>query len=664
MCGISGIFEFSPHGVDLGAAALRMNEALRRRGPDDEGVVVFGGGAAPAVCAGPDTPEDVLRSELPYAPGRAQTPGGGQILALGHRRLSIIDLSAAGHQPMCSADGRYWIVFNGEVYNYREIRADLEAHGETFFSDTDTEVILLAYRLWGRACLERFNGMWALAIWDSEARTLFLTRDRLGIKPLYYVLDGDRLLFASDVRALAASGLYDPQPDLEGLWHGLSFYCAPRPMTSFKGVRALRQGSWMEVGADGRTSSGRFWRLPVGELDHGRDAGEWARGLAERLDTSIRRRLVADVPVGTYMSGGVDSPVLSAMAAGLHPGIKAFTLGFEGLASGLDEVGPASATAAMHPMRHVVRTVRPESTLSHVRRMMACYGEPYHALAPNYLISGLAAGEGVTVVLSGLGPDELLCGYNRHAWAGWWRRTRAWNPLVALLAPLHTKLSGLHRFSGAADIMDVYARAMATFTEAEKHRLFDGFAPQAPSPEVFRTLYAPGEDFADDFQAYAYLDIVNFIGNHHMFREDLVSSFFSLECRFPYLDHELVEYAFRMPGRFKLDAQGRGKAPLRRVAEGVVDPSCLSGRKIGFTLPVDIWMRDGLRPLVDESLERLKGRGLFVPRELDRVRRNFLSGRQNHRRLWHLVSMELWFEAFMEGGHKEIFSQPTQVEMN
>ena len=650
MCGIAGLLAIN--GATLPFQNIQsMTEAMRRRGPDDEGLAFFSGPESQSqLYGGQDTPAAVYQAPHRYIPP-GEFSGSyppDTFLALGHRRLAILDLSPAGHQPMCTEDGRYWIVYNGEIYNFREIRARLQTQGERFESNCDTEVILKAYRQWGADCLPEFNGMWALAIWDAGERLLFCARDRIGIKPFYYYQTENFFLFASDIKTLIASRIYHPVPDWEGVYHGMSFYCAPRPLTSFQGVKALEQAHWMTVAPDGRVSRQRFWTIPVGEIDYRKSEPQWAEELEETLRRAVKRRLVADVPVGTFMSGGIDSTTMSAISAQEHPGIKAFTLAYEDEAREYDELPQAQATARLYPMQHIIKKVLPETALSHLAEMVRCYEEPFHSLAPNYIISQLVAENGVTVILNGLGPDEMFCGYGRERGLPQWRKFRSWHPLISLLPGRYGKLARLKEEAAARDIMDYYVVNFTIIPEGGKQCLFS--LPQAQqwnSYARFKDLYhLQALAFPDDIEALGYMDLVNYIGNHHVYRVDQFTMHFSLEGRFPYLDHELVELAARIPSRFK-SHNGVGKYILRQVAQKHIDPSCLTMKKKGFSLPVGQWMHSSLRLLVEEKIRALKAREIFNPQALDQLNRRFYQGNADHYQLWLLVSIELWLEAFM-----------------
>ena len=413
MCGIAGIINIRGNEVQQARFLKCMTNRMVHRGPDDEGFLLIDKKGKFRSFFGDDTPLDNHAcSSIPGFPRTHINLAFENLsqVALAHRRLSIIDLSPFGHQPMCTQDFHYWVVYNGEIYNFREIAAELKREGINLLGHSDTEVLINAYAKWGEGCLQKFNGMFAFAIWDNKEKILFCARDRIGIKPFYYTIQNGQFIFASDIKTIIASDLYCPEPDMEGLYLAMAFGMAPRPKTAFKGLVALEQAHWMRVHLNGRIEKGRYWSIPVGTQKNNMSEEEAVDLLEEQLTVSIKKRLVADVPVGTFMSGGIDSTTISAIASELHHGIKAFTLAYENTAPELNEVSQAIMTARMHPMEHIVHLVDPSESLKDIESWIDGYEEPFHGIAANYEISKLVKGNGVKVVLNGLGGDELFAG--------------------------------------------------------------------------------------------------------------------------------------------------------------------------------------------------------------------------------------------------------------
>jgi asparagine synthase (glutamine-hydrolysing) len=650
MCGIAGIFALDGQEHRVTQALHCMSNKMKKRGPDDEGYLLAWFSDRKAIdFRGDDT---VLSDESFLVPhlhvqNAYSTPCH---VALAHRRLSIIDLSPAGHQPMRSDDGRYWIVYNGEIYNFQEVAQELASLGVCFRGHSDTEVILYAYRQWGAVALQKFNGMFALAIWDNREQELFCARDRIGIKPFYYTIQGGLFIFASDIKTIIASGLYHPEVSLEGLYHNLSFGVAPRPLTAFKDVYALEQAHWLRIEATGQMTKQRYWQLPVGTQDHSMSEADAVALLEEHLHDAVKRQLIADVPVGTFMSGGIDSTTISAIAAQHHPGIQAFTLAFDPEIVELDELAQAQATAAMYPMQHIIRTVKASDILDHIQELVLCHEEPYYAISPNYLISQLVADHRVKVILNGLGGDELFGGYTYYRWPQRWQLLRRLTLFTGLLSKLGPQWERLHTVASVESADRLHSALFAYQAEQSKQHLFQDPAVQDfNSIEYLHQLYVGnGTEFCDAIEALCYMDLISYIGNHHVYRVDQFTMEFSIEGRFPLLDHKLIEAAFHIPSRFKVHGNTQ-KYVLRRVAEKLIHPSCLQMKKKGFSLPMDRWMRGSLQPLVHKKLTQLMQRDIFAPAEIRRRWEAFETHSRSYYSLWHLVMVELWFETFLDG---------------
>lgn len=647
MCGIAGIIQLSSERQPLAQAIHRMTVQMKHRGPDDEGYVLIDR-QPPSVRQyyGDDTAEDGSGNP-PKHPHIQSAYSQMAHLALGHRRLNIIDLSFNGHQPMCSSDGSCWMIFNGEIYNFKDIRTRLLQLGHSFRSQCDSEVLLAAYMQWGMDALKEFNGMFALAIYDSRQPVLYLARDRVGIKPLYYTIQNNCFIFASDIKTIIASGRYTPQVDLESLWHNLSFSITPRPHTLFKDVFALPQAHWMKIDLTTfKISQHRYWHIPVGTQDRKMTEDQAVEQLEDHLTRSIAYRLTADVEVGTFMSGGIDSTTVSALASTLHPGINAFTLAFANDVPEYNEAAQAAATAAMYPMRHILETVNPELVIEHISDMVRGYEEPFCTLAPNYLISKRISRHNIVVVLNGLGGDELFAGYSHYTDLNQWR----WKRRAASFFPPF--LPQYRRYRRLKTIGNYYADQYSNFLEYEKEKLFanhTGF----DSLGLMDRLYTPDQGinaFSDDIEALSYYDLISYIGNHHVYRIDQFTMRFSLEGRFPFLDHELIELAFRIPSSLKIK-NNLQKYVLRKVAEKYIAPACLTMPKRGFGLPVGRWMKGPLKEFTRSSLEQLKTRELFNAGEIDRLHDAFTQADPLlYKKVWHLVMIERWFQAFIDPG--------------
>jgi asparagine synthase (glutamine-hydrolysing) len=517
MCGIAGIYSFNYKNERQLPHIIAMTRAMKHRGPDDEGYILLDGNNRIHNLIGNDSPAIVI-NKFPDAKVAEPTLHITSSMVLGHRRLSIQDLSAAGHQPMQDSSGRYWIVFNGEIYNFKEIRSQLKRIGHQFITNSDTEVILAAYSQWKENCLLRFNGDFAFALWDRNDGTLFCARDRIGIKPFYYNLTEKAFTFASDIKTLIASGLYKPEPDAQGLYLAMAFGIAPRPITAFKGILALEQAHWMRLHPDGRLEKHRYWQVPFGTQEHKMKEADAVELLEDELKRAVGRRLLADVPIGTFMSGGIDSTTISALAAQQHPGIKAFTLGFQKDAPELDEVSEAQATARMHPMRHIIEYIDSGEVLTDLSKWMLGYEEPFYGLAANYVITKTVKKHGISVVLNGLGGDELFAGYSYYKYHQ--------IPRMPWLGSLYTNIQDLIPSQKVANIMELLSAQTPDrlhtilFRHLEDKLLRQLFSPsfgvQFDTLEIIHNLYAKDLKFVDTIEALSYMDLMNCIGNHHV----------------------------------------------------------------------------------------------------------------------------------------------------
>jgi len=647
MCGIAGIICLTKEKKILAPNIHRMAMEMKRRGPDDEGYLMVRLDKMELQSfIGNDTPKQSKEFKSKNQKHIKEAYTTKFNLAFGHRRLKILDLTFRGHQPMSSSDGRHWILFNGEVYNYKEIKKELGRFGHTFISNTDTEVVLHAYKEWGEDCLKRFNGMFAIVIYDHYQQEIFLARDRIGIKPLYYIHEGGLFIFASDIKTIIASGFYKPEVNWEGLWHNLSFFITPRPMTIFKNVYSIPQAHWLKIHIPtNRFILQQYWHIPINSQKKNITEQEALEQLDGHLKRSIQYRLEADVKVGTFMSGGIDSTTISAIASTLHPGINAFTLAFDQFVPEYAELDQAIATARMHPMNHIVDIVKPQNILADINDMVLGYEEPFCSLAPNYLISKYIAKYGIVVVLNGLGGDELFAGYSHYRNVNNWK----WKKFIALFLP-----QGFHhayRYRQLKSIDNYYVYQYSIFLEQDKKKLFlkdYGF----DSLNILKKMYPPpSSDFSDDIEALSYYDLMSYIGNHHVYRIDQFTMRFSLEGRFPFLDHQLIEWSFQIPSHFKIKKNHPQfqKYILRTLAKKYIAPKCLKMPKRGFGLPVGRWMKKELKEFTENSLKNLKKREIFNNNEIDNLYHIFKQNPpQLYKKIWHLVMTELWFQLFID----------------
>lgn len=648
MCGLTGFWETAARRNEdaLCRTVQGMAETLRHRGPDDGGE---------------------------WADAQAG-------IALGFRRLAIVDLSPAGHQPMASASERYVIAFNGEVYNFGALRQELAGQNAApaFRGRSDTEVMLAAIEAWGlEAAVKRFVGMFAFALWDRQERVLHLVRDRLGIKPLYYGWAGGALLFGSELKALRAHPAFHPEVDRDVLTLLLRHSCIPSPYSIYKGVRKLPPGTILTLRGPGAAEPVPYWSVrdaaAAGLADPfcGSEA-EAVDGLDALLREAVGMRMVADVPLGAFLSGGVDSSaVVALMQAQSSRPVQTFSIGFR--EAGFDEAPFAREVAGHLGTDHTELYVSPEDAQAVIPALSDVYDEPFadSSQIPTFLVSQLARRH-VTVSLSGDGGDELFAGYNRYfAGRSLWNRV-GWMPhalrraaaraltaapprtLDALAGQLNPVLPRSLRHGGIsskiaktadllrADCPDaMYETLVSHWTDPASVVLGAGGEP--PTALTGEHRWTGPSDFT---QRMMYLDLMSYLPDDILTKVDRASMAVGLEARVPLLDHRVVEWAWRLPLSLSLRG-GQGKWLLRQVLYRYVPREMIERPKMGFGAPIDAWLRGPLRPWAEALLDerRLRDEGFFDPAPIRARWAEHLSGRRNwQHHLWDVLMFQAWHE--------------------
>jgi asparagine synthase (glutamine-hydrolysing) len=625
MCGIAGFVESSAAGSpftrdDNRALVHRMCDVIRHRGPDDEGTWVADG------------------------------------VALGMRRLSIIDL-ATGHQPIHNEDRSVWIVFNGEIYNFPELRRELERAGHRFYTSTDTEAIVHAYEEWGTAAIARLRGMFGLAIWDARSRTLLVARDRIGIKPIYYAEHGGRLYFGSEMKSLLEAPDLPREIDLDALDHYLSFLYTPRDGSIFKGVRKLPPGHLL-TWHDGQIVIERYWQVAAGETFRGSEA-EAVHQLRSVLTDAVRCHLLSDVPLGAFLSGGVDSSlVVGLMAQATGRRVQTFSIGFDEPA--FDELEHARRVARHFGTDHHEFVVKPDA-IGILDRIVSHFDEPFadSSAIPTWYVSEIARRH-VTVVLSGDGGDELFGGYDRyvpHPRVVAFDRysPRAVRQVAAIAAsrlPHGARGKNFLRHV-SRDQQGRYLDAIRFFGTDEK--------PALLSADVCRQLRGPDPEtrLARHFDRYGGLpwpsqmmrfDAETYLPEDVLTKVDRMSMAHSIESRVPLLDNDVIEFAAALPASLKIK-DGRRKHVLKEVAATLLPPEILSRPKQGFGVPLGVWFRGGLRELFADTLLSPSSlqRGYFQASFVRQIVHEHLSNKRDHTlRLWQLVVFEKWHRQYLD----------------
>jgi len=633
MCGIAGFVESSatpaPFALDASRTLVHeMCDVIRHRGPDDEGVWVDAG------------------------------------VALGMRRLSIIDLST-GHQPIHNEDRTVWIVFNGEIYNFQTLRAELEAHGHRFYTSTDTETIVHAYEQWGKDAIRRLRGMFGVAIWDTKSQTLLLARDRVGIKPLHYATVNGRLYFGSEIKSLLCAPDVPRDVDFDALDHYLSFLYTPRDGSIFRHVHKLPPGHLL-TWKNGVVRVDQYWQSAPDETFTGTedDAVHVLRGV---LADAVRSHLVSDVPLGAFLSGGIDSSlVVGLMAETSGARVKTFSIGFDEPA--FDELEYARRVADHFGTEHHEFVVKPDA-VGIIDRLVSHFDEPFGdpSAIPTWYVSEMARRH-VTVVLSGDGGDELFGGYDRYVPDPRVAAFDKYSPRVVRRAAAIAAARLPHGTRGRNFLRHVtrdahgrYLDAIGFFTADEK--------PVLLSEEVRRRIGGGGAEarLARHFDRFAALpwasqmmrfDAETYLPEDVLTKVDRMSMAHSLESRVPLLDNEVLQVAASLPSAFKIK-NGRRKHILKEVAATLLPRDILERKKQGFGVPLGVWFRGDLRELTHDLLlsPRARQRGYFVPSTISRIVGEHMAGTRDHGfRLWQLLMLEMWHRRFVD--HSPAIASP------
>lgn len=641
MCGICGIFLAEASATVDRTVLEIMNRTMTHRGPDDEGYLL-----------------------------------AGQV-GLAMRRLSIIDL-AGGRQPIGNEDDSIQVVYNGEIYNYPELRADLETRGHVFRTRSDTEVIVHLYEDLQEECVTRLNGMFAFALWDSNRRRLFIARDRLGIKPLFYAYEpGKRLVFGSEIKAVLMAGI-DREPDPQALYDYLSLMYVPTPASVYKAIRKLPPATWLTCSADGLQIR-EYWDLPVPAAGQEDCTASFCEDeLLDRLQAAIQRHMIADVPVGALLSGGLDSTTVTAvMARKLNVPVQTFTMGFD--RRSYDESADARLVAETLGTEHREEILTPDC-IPPIPELLAVFDEPFadYSAIPTYLVSRLAAAH-VKVVLTGDGGDEVFAGYPTHVaykLAGLYRRL-PWSLREHVIKSAVNALPvSMERIS-----FDYKARRFVTgadlplgpghywwkviLNEQEKRNLLSGDFLASDPEDTYRVFSRHFEHVAHahPLNQLLYVDAKTFLLDDNLAKVDRMTMANSLEARVPLLDHELVEYITRLPPRLKTRGL-QTKVLLRRAARSLLPSSIRKGKKKGFTPPLPVWLRGGMREFVQDTLskQRIREMGFLNEHYCRALLDDHLLGRKdNNREIWTLVALACWWKKERDDSHAQSNSRRANI---
>lgn len=649
MCGIVGIHDLSGEVEALRARVTAAVRVLQHRGPDDEGVEIVAGGGAM---------DDRRKAEESRLDADGLLPGadGGPVVVFGHRRLSILDLSSAGHQPMRDSGTGNWITYNGEIYNFRELRAELENRGHRFRSHCDTEVILKAYAEWDMGCWRKLRGIFAFALWDARHRELHLVRDHLGVKPLYFAANSRGFTFASEVRAVLAAGGAEPRLSADGLRSFLKYGSVQEPVTMIEGVESLGAGAYLTRTADGTTRIRHFWR-PEEAL-----VRNWERPPAEgdvlaQLQDSIGRQLIADVPVGVFLSGGIDSTAVAALAARAKPdGVRTFCIGTDEQES--DESAEAAATAAALGCEHASLILEGSVVRERLPAALRSYDQPSYDGINTYFISMLVRQAGIKVALSGLGGDELFIGYGGFAKALKYERMNSWFSLLP---------------DGCRDWLSRGIGGMSSPGVAAPGAVSELLSPDLPAPyfatRILFSRYGTNDLLTPSWQARArevkwqvresslaraasslspldrvsFFELQTYMISTLLRDADQMSMAHGMELRVPLIDPEVVEHVLPIPATDKL-RDGSNKRLLWEALRGLVPAEVFARKKRGFLLPFRRWLAEDLQEMVEACFLSAQPRGPWNLQQLRRVWTDFKRGRVTWSRVLPLFILENWME--------------------
>jgi len=625
MCGICGIYDtYQRNRIDK-EILQRMCDVLAHRGPDDEGIFV------------------------------------DKNIGLGHRRLSIIDL-AGGHQPIHNEDNSIWIVFNGEIYNHCELRDKLESRGHRYYTLSDTESIIHAYEEWKDDCVKELRGMFAFGIWDSKKKKLLLARDRLGVKPVYYIFKNGRLVFASEIKSILQDKNITREVNPKALNNYLTLQYVPATETMFKEINKLLPG-YILIATIGEIKIKRYWDSKLSEGELGKNEDYYSQRLLELLKESVKLRLISDVPLGAFLSGGIDSgTIVGLMSELMNQPVKTFSIGFDVRngkeAEDYNELKYARIISKYFQTEHHEEIVSSKDIYQYLPKVVWHCDEPLsdYANIPTYLISQLAR-RYVTVVLTGEGADELFGGYPRYLreqLIHWYQKIP--HPLrKGIIDSLVEKVHGWSKAKKLVESASIPLKMRYTptyiFGAKQKQNLYTEDFKKEIGQIEFIDVFNPyfGDDSQDYLNAIFYVDIKTWLPDDLLMKVDKMSMMTSLEAREPYLDHKIVEFCNNIPGNLKIKGMTL-KYILKKAVANLLPKEIINRKKHGFTLPIKIWFRNELKELskilVDSVAQK---RGYFNIECVHQMLKEHQSGVADHSlRLWTLLTLELWFRIYID----------------
>lgn len=631
MCGICGYYSFKNE--ISSENILEMNNAIRHRGPDDEGFWISDGSKGKSFSGNDSTQK--IKEVFPVL-NKTNSK-----IALGFRRLSIVDLSEKGHQPMLSDDEKITITFNGEIYNFKKIRKELEDLGYHFKSNSDTEVILKSYEEWGTEMFPKFDGMFAIALVDLEKQKLILGRDRVGLKPLFYLKNENALVWASEIKSILKNEYIKPEINWNGVYTNFLFQTTLAPETCFQNIFSLEPASFLLFDLNNLTSSKHFyWNFPTEKLESISEE-EAVEKVDQLLSESVKEQLFADVPVTSMMSGGIDSTLITAKAKPFKNDINAFTISYQFSES---EVKNASLMAKKIDIQHDVKKVADEEILNQLKENIQHFEEPYSGLEVLMNAAEFAKNKGFKVVLSGNGADELFAGYSHSLKLNKWLSMKNFNFIRHFIFTNDDFSRKVKNYFSQDDMLDFFRQSQVAMKPFEAKNVF--------SDAIFNTVKTNLKDKklpeAKDYQGLFEYDMKYSLSSHHVFRDDLSAMKYGVEFRYPYLSNNLIDYVSALPEKLRYNGI-QNKPLLRKVAEKYLPSEILKMPKRGFSFPLAHFIKTEpkVRAFILENLNSLKKRNFFKPEVIDEWWNN-QKNEYDCVKIWQLVTFELWYQKYFE----------------
>lgn len=631
MCGISGYYSF--HKSISSTNILEMNQAIRHRGPDDEGFWMYTNVHGVSFSGNDSTQK--IKEQFPVL------QEGNSNIALGFRRLSIIDLSEKGHQPMLSENEQIIITFNGEIYNFKKLRKELEFSGYIFHSTSDTEVILKAYQEWGNSAFAKLDGMFAVCIVDLISQKLILARDRVGMKPLFYHQSKEGVVWASEIKALLKNEFVKPEINWDGVYTNFLFQTTLAPKTCFQDIFSLEPASFMTIDLKNQQiTKEKFWKLPSPSAKNISEE-EAVKKIDELLSESISEQLYADVPVAVMMSGGIDSTLIASKSKPFNANINTYTISYP---FSEEEVKNASLAARHFGVSHEIKNVSDEEALEYLKENIQHFEEPYSSFEVLINAAKYAHDKDFKVVLSGNGADELFAGYSHTLKLNRWLLMRNFNFISPLIFTKDKFSQRVKNYFSQDSTFDFFRQSQVNMMPLEVKALIKSDIYNEIDTNLSKFHLSETKNYSGYFE----YDMKYSLSSHHVFRDDLSAMKYSVEFRYPYLSNSLIDYVSALPENIRFNGL-QNKPLLRKTAEKRLPQEVLNMPKKGFSFPVNYFIKNEkqVRDFIIEALESLKKRNFFNAAVIDEWW-NHQKHEYDWVKIWQLVTFELWYQKYFE----------------